>query len=171
MNLVFHIATGIGVVVSLTDTSRVKEKAINKIKVLTGFFVFIVAVILHGVLDYIPHCYPLNAKPDVILCSVMFVSLIFVTNRRFKFIMFLALLGSIFPDLIDHSTLILNRFLRLNLPMGTKLFPWHWEGYSGSLYHQGWLISTINHIALLITLLIICWQRRLDFRTIFTKKE
>ena len=63
MNVIFHTTAAIGVAVLLTKTDKIEHsKNAQKQVFQTSIFTFIVAVLSHGLLDYIPHCYPINSK-------------------------------------------------------------------------------------------------------------
>ena len=74
---------------------------------------------------------------------------------------------SIFPDLIDLGPAIANKIFGINLPILEKLFPWHWPHYSGSIYTNNCGVSTLNHFLVVFTVVVICWFRRKDLKTIF----
>ncbi|MFB8787050.1 hypothetical protein, partial [Pasteurella multocida] len=73
-------------------------------------------------------------------------------------------------DLIDLSPAIINKQLGWNLPIFDKLFPWHFKKYSGSIYTDDCIISTINHIAFVIVVSVICWYKRSIMKDIFSKR-
>ena len=94
---------------------------------------FAVGVLIHGLLDYAPHAYPIKSAVDVALSlAIFFTALLFVGRRR-QFLLGVCFLGSIFPDLVDLGPTIMNTRLGWSLPV-VKIFPWHWPQYSGSIY-------------------------------------
>ena len=169
MNVIFHTTTAISVAVLLTDTKRIEQTMTSKIIVWTSVLVFTVGLISHGALDYIPHCYPINSKLDAIVGLIMILTTTWLTNNKYRLIMGLSFLGSIFPDLIDLSPSIINKQLGLSLPTIDKVFPWHLHDYSGSIYNDNCNNSTLNHILLFLTICIILWCRRTDLNAIFKK--
>ena len=171
MNILFHTTTAICVAVLLADTKRANQAPDTKNKVLRCTLAFIVGIISHGVLDYIPHCYPINSKIDAIAGLTMILVTIKLTNKKYRLLMGLSLLGCIFPDLIDLSPGIINKLLGSNLPVLNKIFPWHLQEYSGSIYTGKCAISTLNHLLLLCIILIICWSRLTDFMLLFKKDK
>ena len=171
MNVLFHTTVAFGVAVLLTDTNRVRPNAIVKDSLITGLIAFAIGIILHGVLDYMPHCYPIDSKVDAILSFIIIAILIYLTNKRYRLITGLAFFGGIFPDLADHSQGILNKYFGLNFPIGDKFFPWHWQEYSGSIYNSNCGISTLNHILIILTVVGFCWVRRTDMKRMFNKNE
>ncbi len=165
MNVLFHVTTAVGVAVVLTDTTKIKSV---KESITPAFFAFVCGVVIHGILDYMPHTYPFNAKLDAILGLLIMCIAVFISTRKYILIVSLAFLGSIFPDLIDLMPSILNRYLGLNISFyQDKLFPWHWSEYSGSIFIGKNIVSDINHILVVLLTAIICWCRRTDFKNIF----
>jgi hypothetical protein len=169
MNVIFHTTTAISVAVLLTDTKRIEQSTTSKHVIWTSIFAFTIGLISHGALDFIPHCYPVNSKIDAIAGLTMIMTTIWLTNKKYRLIMGLSFIGSIFPDLVDLSPAIINKQLGLSLPTFDKIFPWHLNNYSGSIYNDNCYNSTLNHILLLSTIFIICWCRQTDLKTIFQK--
>jgi hypothetical protein len=169
MNVIFHTATAISVAVLLTDTKRIEQSTTSSNVIWTSILAFTVGLISHGALDYIPHCYPINSKLDAIVGLIIILSTTWLTNKRYRIIIALSFLGSIFPDLVDLSPAIINKQLGLNFPTFEKVFPWHLHNYSGSIYNDNCNNSTLNHILLLLTIGIICWCRRTDIKAIIAK--
>lgn len=168
MNVIFHTTAAIGVAVMLTDT----RKPLGSIqrKVVAGLVAFAIGVVSHGALDYIPHCYPMNPKVDIILGSIIIVITTLRCKPAYRIIVGLSFIGSIFPDLIDLSPQILNKYLATSLPIQEKIFPWHWEQYSGSIFIEDCQVSTLNHAILVLVVLGICIMRRCDFVNMFNRQ-
>lgn len=169
MNVIFHTTTAIGLTAILTDTSRLGDKPTFAETLPTAFSVFIIGIISHGALDFIPHCYPINSKLDVIVGLAMILSTTWLTNRHFRSIMGLAFLGAILPDIVDLGPKILDKYLNLGLSMPENIFPWHWQLYSGSIYDGTCNVSTLNHLLLILTVSVIVWTRRSDLKRIFKR--
>ncbi|KAA5537057.1 hypothetical protein F0919_05120 [Taibaiella lutea] len=168
MNVLFHSITAIGLTVAFTDTS----KPIKNIVFKNSCFVFLTGIIFHGILDYFPHCYPIPSQTDAIVSLLLMVVAILSAKGKYKLIVAASFAGNIFPDLIDLSFGILNKYLNLNIPVLPKIFPWHWPEYSGSIYNGDCNISNINHSIVVVTVLIICILKRKDFKSIFlTQKQ
>ena len=170
MNVIFHTTTAIAVTVLLTDTSRLGNRPTAVQVIPTALYAFATGIISHGVLDFIPHCYPINSKLDVTAGLAMILSTTWLTNRHFRVISGLAFLGAIFPDIVDLGPKILNSYLNLGLTIPDNIFPWHWHTYSGSIYNGTCNISTLNHLLLVLIVLVIFWTRRTDLKTIFRKE-
>ncbi|MGB0931163.1 MAG: hypothetical protein ACPGVB_10325 [Chitinophagales bacterium] len=170
MNVFFHTTTAIGIAIALTDTQHFHSNTPIKNTFPIAFCAFVVGIIGHGALDYIPHCYPIPSKADVVFGLFIILICLWRSHNTYRFILFASFVGSIFPDLIDLSPSILHKYIGTPIPTTAKLFPWHWHEYSGSIYTQNCDVSTFNHILVLITVTIICWFRRRDLKVIFNKK-
>lgn len=172
MNVLFHLATGLGVTAAITNTKHIERTDKISETLLTSISAFFLSFIAHAILDYIPHGYPLNTKFDFLCGGVLFCLLVYLANKKYRLIVLMSLLGSVSPDLIDLLPSILNNQLRLNIPIFDKIFPWHWKEYSGSLYNaENNSISNLNIFFTLFFTCTICWYRRDDLKCIFNKKR
>lgn len=140
MNVIFHIVAGTGIVATMSHL-KVKDQKVGKIA--SGFFL---GLISHGILDYSPHCYPINSKVDFLLGLLLIATSIFFVKKEWKLIVTAIYFGCVFPDLIDLSPEIINSQLGFNLPTFENIFPWHIHEYSGSIYSGECEVSSINHI-------------------------
>lgn len=167
MNVIFHVTAAVGIIAALNDsrdTSKSTEKQLTK-----GIVAFSVGVVSHGALDYIPHCYPIDPKIDVTVGCIIIGSLLYFSKPEYRVIIGLTFLGCIFPDLIDLSPQILNKYIGTSIPIRDKLFPWHWEKYSGSIFADDCGTSTFNHICLCVIVVITCFFRKTDLKHIFCR--
>lgn len=171
MNVIFHTTTAISIAVLLTDTKKIEQSTTFKKIISTGTLTFIIGLISHGVLDYTPHCYPINSKTDVITSLIVILTTIWLTNKKYRLIVALSFFGCVFPDLVDLSPGIINKQFGLSLPTFDKIFPWHFHDYSGSIYNNKCNNSTLNHIFLLLTIGIICWCRQTDMKMMFANRK
>jgi hypothetical protein len=169
MNVIFHTTTAIGVAALLTDTSRLGNKPTLNQVIPTALCSFLVGVVSHGALDFIPHCYPINSSADVIAGLVMILSITWKANPPFRAIIGLAFLGTIFPDIVDHGPKMINRYFNLGMTIPENIFPWHWHEYTGSIYDGVCNVSTINHLILVFTLGVVLWTRRTDLEKVFKR--
>jgi hypothetical protein len=126
MNVTFHVLAGIGVAAVLIP----REPPISVLSLLTGLGA---TAALHGLLDFVPHSYPIKSGIDVMLALLVFGTALSFAKPHVRLLLVVCFLGSILPDLIDLGPGILNRRAGLNLP-DIKFFPWHWKQYSGSVY-------------------------------------
>lgn len=170
MNILFHTATaGTIAVATIGKSDFLDEKPITP-TLKKGLFVFLVAFISHAALDFIPHCYPLPAKIDVIVSLVVFGLFLFRIQKEFRIFIILAFMGGIFPDLIDLGPAIISKYARLDFaPLG-KIFPWHWEELSGSIYSRNCAKSYIYLSSMLFAMAIIWWIKWKDVKKIFKSK-
>lgn len=169
MNVIFHVATAVGITIVATDTKRINS---FKDTILPALGAFSCGIILHGALDYTPHTYPLSGTIDSIVSLLIIIALITRTKRKFLPILLSAVLGSIFPDLVDLSPHLLNRYVGLEIPEYNKIFPWHYPEYSGSIFSAGnHLVSNINHLLTLTVIAFVCWFRRSDLQQIFSNRH
>jgi hypothetical protein len=165
MNVLFHTTTALGIAVLFTYTKSKKPS------IVTSIFVFISGILSHGVLDIIPHCYPIPSKLYVSLGLLMILTAIWFSNKNYRTLVLSAFIGCIIPDLIDLSPSILNKQLGWNLPVFDKLFPWHFKQFSGSIYTDDCTISTMNHSIVVIALGAACWYRRSVVKEMLSKSE
>jgi len=168
LNVLFHIAAGLSTAVLISDTSQLTKDAEYQQIVPVALSGFVIGVISHGALDYIPHCYPINSKLDISLGLLSILVLLWLSKGRYKWIFLGSLLGCIFPDLVDLAPAMLDQAFNLGLPEFKKLFPWHWKQYSGSIYSGECEVSFINHCLVLLTSSIVWWARRKDLSTLFS---
>lgn len=148
MNVTFHTLTALATAAVLNSRSAAPEKRRNsgsgglKLPAIG----FTAGVILHAMLDYIPHTYPIKSGLDVMISLGLFPAAIIFANRSYRPLIGACFLGSIFPDLIDQGPVILNKHLGWSVPV-VKVFPWHWPRYSGSIYvGRMTSISAICHL-------------------------
>lgn len=168
MNVTFHTIAAIGVTAALVDSQSEKlEPAQKKIAII--LVSLIAGVISHGILDYIPHCYPIPSKIDVVAGAAIIFFATYMSNRYYQPLIFSVLIGSILPDIVDLLPNILNKYLNMSISTHSKLFPWHWKIYSGSIYNGDCNVSNLNHIIIIISTLIICAMRKKDIKKIFSK--
>ena len=165
MNVIFHITAGV-TIFSLVSKKETKE---DKINLLVYVFSFVLGVISHGILDYIPHCYPLNSKVDVILGLFIILILLYVVKEHVKLLIAIILLGCISPDIIDLSPKILNSIFDINLPIFDNIFPWHFYDYSGSIYNDDCKVSSLNHLLTLVFCTIIIFFNRTNLQKVLNK--
>jgi len=126
---------------------------------------FVIGVLLHGLLDYVPHSYPIDSRLDVSLSLALASLAIVVSKPKNRFLVLACYLGSIFPDLIDLGPTVINKSLGWSMPT-VKIFPWHWPRYSGSIYDGGKsLESLIFHIVIVaLSIGLLYGYRRALFR-------
>ena len=145
MNVIFHTLASVASAAVLTV--QLKDKPINSTTGLTILAIgFTAGILLHGLLDWLPHQYPLPSVLDVGVSLILFSIVVMLARRGARWILLICFLGSVFPDLVDLGPAILNKQMQLHLPTA-KVFPWHWKEHSGSIYDgsRHWL-SILNHL-------------------------
>lgn len=162
MNILFHLTTAIPLVALVANT-----KGDNRRTGVRTVLVFGLGILMHGVLDIVPHCYPIPSEWDAVAGLLIMALLLWFSNRRFRLLLAFAFLGVLFPDLVDHSSDIINHRLGWQLPVWDNIFPWHWKTYSGSIYNQDCRLSTWYHLILITLVVMICWWRRPVLRVMF----
>jgi len=171
MNLIIHTTTAIGIVLLVADTSKiVVHKKLNN-PFLTGLLAFTIGFISHAVLDYLPHCYPVPQTIDGILGIIMIITMVSLTNKKYRLITVLTFMAVLLPDLVDQWPLILNKCFGLNLTPAGQFCPWHWSRFSGSIYNQVSDVSTLNHIIVLLAFGVICRFKWSELKVIFNRKK
>ena len=139
MNVTFHTIAGIATSAALSfKPNDIKDSSISSaiIKCLAGF---IIGISIHGVLDFLPHEYPF--RPAFVL-----------TQKQNRFLLTACFLGQIFPDLVDLGPAILNKYFGLPLLFSSKIFPWHWQEFSGSIYDGSRRFESMLYHAILLLL-------------------
>ena len=76
--------------------------------------------------------------------------------------------GSTFPDVIDLSPQILNKYLGFSLPEFDQFFRWHQHAYSGSIYGQNCNQSIIYQILTILVVVVICYFNKGKLKRLFT---
>ncbi len=163
MNVLFHTVSAIGVAAMVTDTSVI-QPGNSRLTMIVAAIALLSAVFFHGVLDYLPHCYPLSSKWDVIIGFGIMVAGALVVRKPYRPIVSAAFAGCVLPDVIDLLPSILNKYLGWQLPVTHKLFPWHWKENSGSVYNGNCETSFFNHWSLIIFVLLMVYARRRDLK-------
>jgi len=158
MNLIFH--TVLSVSTSLIFAKKI-VKTDKSIKYLG--LGFISNIIMHGVMDLVPHNYPVTTMADISISFTFFLLSIIFVRREFLTPVFFCFLGGVLPDLIDKGFF---RVLRINI----KLFPWHWTNVINFFYkwyfNHTWLFITSNILAIVVSICLLWINRRFIFEYI-----
>ena len=153
MNVTFHVLAGIGIAAALSP----RKPKVSRIAIVAGFGV---TVCLHGLLDFVPHSYPIKSSIDVMLALLLFAGAFVLAKPHVRGVLVACFLGSILPDLIDLAPGILNRHYGFNLP-AVRLFPWHWKQYSGSIYDGSRAAESMAaHLVVSTIALFLIWRAR-----------
>src|SRR5438045_3040597 len=132
MNITFHVigSFATAAVLSLGKTENWRSLPALK-KYLIGFAA---GILVHGILDLLPHQYPIPSKVDVVLALLLLPLFLFVSQKQNFLLILICFAGSAFPDVIDLGPVIVEKYLGISLPqLPFRLFPWHTKEYSGSI--------------------------------------
>ena len=161
MNVTFHTLTSLAIaaVLSTKQTKPVANESFVFSDVPLLSIGFVAGVMIHGLLDYVPHSYPIKSIIDVALSLGFFLAATIFIRQRHRLLAALCFLGAIFPDLVDLGPAIFNKHLGWHLPV-VKIFPWHWPQYSGSIYDGSRQLSSLKAHVLVagisLSLLYLC---------------
>jgi hypothetical protein len=160
VNVTFHTLAALGTAAVLSSKPHAQDlrQAAAHDPLYIQAIGFGAGVVVHGLLDYIPHTYPIKAGLDVMISLVLFAGAILLAHRSHRLLIAVCFLGAIFPDLVDHGPAILSK--RMGWPAPTvKIFPWHWPQYSGSIYsHERNASSLFCHLVVLGISLVLLWM-------------
>lgn len=138
MNVTFHTLAGFAA--SAVLSSRLQPADSPRLFTPTDSPIlaagFVAGVLMHGLLDYAPHAYPIKSAVDVLLSLALFSVMLLLVRGRCRLLTVVCFSGGILPDLVDLGPAIVNKRLGWSLPV-VKIFPWHWPRYSGSIYDGG----------------------------------
>ncbi len=153
MNLVFHT------VFSISTSPIFVKKIVETDKFFKYLSLsFLSNIFMHGVMDLVPHNYPVKTIIDVGISFIFFLlSIIFIRSKLLT-PAFLCFLGGILPDLIDKGVF---QILRMN---NLKLFPWHWADVINFFYKwyfaYTWLFVTFNILAIVVSMCLLLVNRK-----------
>jgi hypothetical protein len=160
MNVIFHTLGSLATAAVLS--AKPDEKKWNLKKLSIGF---IAGILLHGILDVLPHNYPLPSKFDAAASLLLLALSILLAQSRNRILILVCFAGAVFPDIVDLGAGIINKHLGIPVPqMPFKIFPWHRKQYSGSVYDGS---RNIESLACYIFLLSICFCLIYVFRKRF----
>jgi hypothetical protein len=126
MNVTFHVLTAMAASAALSPS----QAAAGAGRAVAGLAA---GIALHGVLDLVPHSYPIRSGADAALGAFLIAAAVAAARPGVRLLVAACCLGAILPDVLDLAPGILHRHLGLSLPE-PHLFPWHWRRYSGSVY-------------------------------------
>jgi hypothetical protein len=108
----------------------------------------VLAVGSHGILDALPHYYPLASWEDTIVSIVLFMVWWALVPRWMRRPLLAVCVAALLPDIADHVPDDLRKHLGIPFPPLPNLFPWHWPAGSGSWRGRSgpnWIVSLVNH--------------------------
>jgi hypothetical protein len=162
VNVTFHTAGAVATAAFLSSTQAraASGRSTPRHILLIAVIGFVAGIAEHGIMDYVPHSYPIPSSLDVVFSIALFMVAVAQTKPQFRVLVTACFMGSIFPDLVDLGPRILNHHLDWTLPT-IKIFPWHWPQYSGSLYHGVKRFqSAVSHCIVIGVSVILCWFYR-----------
>lgn len=162
MNVTFHTLASFATaaVLSASGRGQTTHRETTGDGLITLSLGFGTALLLHGLLDYAPHSYPLPSGLDVALSLILLVVAIRYAKRQHRILLGVCFLGGVFPDLVDLAPALVNRHLGWALPVA-KFFPWHWRQYSGSTYDGSRALeSLLLHSLVIFTAFGLLWGFR-----------
>ncbi len=151
MNVTFHTIASIATTSALSyksDKTGNPSATTAIIKCAAGF---VIGILIHGILYFLPHEYSLRPAFDVLLALLLIALTFAFTQKQNKLLLVACFVGGIFPDLVDLGPAILKKYFGFPLLLSSKIFPWHWKEFSGSLYDESRKMeSTLFHAILLL---------------------
>ena len=151
MNVAFHELAGIAIAqetAAWLGTPRAGRIVDRRRRGLVWAGAFVMAALAHGVLDALPHYYPLPPVGDAIVSMALVATWVWIAPPWLRLPLFVTCLGALVPDIIDHVPDDLHKHLHLDIPVPPNFFPWHWNGGSGSLVGRSgprWAESLTYH--------------------------
>jgi hypothetical protein len=162
MNVTFHALASLAIAHVAAVAPRSSRAAASP-PFVRHVLVAVAAVASHGVLDGLPHTYPIPSPVDVMFAPCLVLAWSRLVHPSFRALFITALFGAVLPDVIDLGPSIVARLCGIGLPAGQHLFPWHWPVGSGSIYSPTptqAIVSTVNHaIVVAISLALIVTHR------------
>lgn len=149
MNILIHTTASLTISVLLSK-SVTKNNLFNLKQVIQYSLIVLLNVILHGIFDILPHTYPVNMYLDPLISPLVILIILLIARKEFYLIIICSFIGSILPDIIDLGPRIASKLLGVQINGLLKIFPWHFEKYSGSIFNDPSNInSIINHFIIL----------------------
>lgn len=126
---------------------------------------FIAGILIHGLLDYAPHEYPIYSKVDPPLALFLLALTLFAAQKQNYLLILICFAGCIFPDIVDLGPVIVKKYLGISAPqLPFRLFPWHLKEFSGSIYDGSRRAeSTFYHLAFVILCVALLYVYRKKF--------
>jgi len=146
MNVTFHVLAGLATAALLCngDMECPRERGARPWQ--AGLAGCVTGIGIHGLLDWLPHAYPIPSVVDVILALCVVSVAVGCAQRRHRLLVLASFLGAVLPDVVDLAPQLMNRHMGTALPV-VRVFPWHWPAYSGSLYDGSRALeSAVHHV-------------------------
>jgi hypothetical protein len=144
VNVAFHELVGIALAHEAATSSESRQPPGAK----RWGWTCALAVASHGIIDALPHYYPLAPWEDATASLVLVAVWCALVPRWMRKPLLLVCVAALLPDIVDHLSDDLRKHLGLPLPVLPNLFPWHWPEGSGSWRGRSgpnWIVSVVNH--------------------------
>jgi len=91
------------------------------------FCAFGINILLHGVMDSMPHSHTIGSLLDAVTSMLILLVLLPLWPKKGRIMLLVCFLGALFPDVFDFV------FMLIAVGRGIRLFPWHWESIGREL--------------------------------------
>jgi hypothetical protein len=166
LNVAFHALAGLAI--GQTAACQAARAARPGARAAIAAAAFVLGVMSHGVLDGLPHEYPLRWLGETITSLTLVTTWMVITRPGYRALPLIAIAGALLPDVIDHVPEDLNRHLGTHLPVWPNVFPWHHRGGSGSLSgvvpRDARIASIANHVIVVAFCAATLWLSRQALR-------
>lgn len=144
MNLVFHTIFSV-------SSSTIGSKKVEENKKLYLSLGFVGNIITHGIMDILPHDYPLSKNSDALISLAIFLLSIAFVKKEYALCVFSCFFGGVLPDLIDKLILPIMGLRKF------KLFPFHRANVINFFYkwYKYEIFKLFNVLAILVSLVIL----------------
>lgn len=160
VNVIFHALTSTAVMAAASGVEA-ESRSSRRLRLAGAFGA---GLCVHGVLDGLPHQYPLPAAPDVVAALALVALVGLLSRPSSRALLVASFSGAIAPDVVDlgPSMLASSVTAPLRHPL---LFPWHWREGSGSIYDgRHVVVSITNHVIVVALSLLVLWASRSRWR-------
>ena len=171
MNVTFHALGSFATAAVLSLGASENWRSISALKKYA--IGFAAGILVHGILDYLPHSYPLPSKFDVIFAISLSGGMLYLVQKQNRFLVLVCFAGCVFPDVVDLSPTIIKKYLDIEIPaLPFRVFPWHLKKYSGSIYDGSRQIeSNIYHFSFLLICFGLLYANRKRFFRFYKIEE
>jgi hypothetical protein len=170
VNVTFHELAGLAIAQETAAHLGPPDGAGRGARAAAWAVAFGLGVLSHGILDALPHYYPLKGIEDAIGALALVAVWLWRAPRWMKLPLLAVCLAAVLPDAIDLLPADLNRDFGWHLPADHRVFPWHWRAGSGSWrgrWGPDWRVSLTNHLIVLA----FCGTALVRTRAVLSQKE
>src|SRR5258706_38471 len=117
MSVVFHVLAGGAIAhVAATKLRPSADGPIAQPSVLLLVTAGVLAMLSHGILDGLKHGYPIPGTPDIVLAALGGLAWCGLVRRPLVPLFAVAIVGSLLPDVIDHTPWIVQSEIGIAVP-------------------------------------------------------